>query len=155
MQAKFNAAVHARVAARVKQPATSHAAVDGILEMADFKPTDLRCRIHPTLGPVINCTFDAALCDDVYGALRHPVRIEGCATINSDTQRMESIEITSVKPLDPLTVNAGSFFRGWTFDQLVQTQAIPPMHDAKVLAGGWPADEDIDDVLHDVYQRRA
>ena len=155
VRATFNTRVHTRVVARVKPAVTGPVTVDGILEMADFKPTDFRCRIHPTLGAVINCTFNTSLADEIYSALRHPVRSEGCASINQETQRIETIEITSLKPLDPLTVDAGSFFRGWTFDQLAHMQAISPMHDAKVLAGGWPADEEVDDVLVDVYKRRA
>jgi hypothetical protein len=51
-------------------------------------------------------------------------------------------------------VNAGSFFTGWTFDQLVRMQAIEPLKDAKALAGGWPDDEDLDKVLDEIYEQR-
>lgn len=69
-------------------------------------------------------------------------------------RKIESIEIKTVKPLDPLIVNAGSFFTGWTFDQLVRMQAIEPLKDAKALAGGWPDDEDLDEVLDEIYEQR-
>lgn len=154
IRAIFNARVRKRVAARLKPPTTCDAAVDGILEMADFKPTEQRCRIHPTLGPAISCTFDRELSDDIYGVLRQAARARGIATINAHTGRTESIHISSVEPLDPLTVNAGSFFRGWSFDQLAHMQAVEPLTDPTTLAGGWPDDEDVDGVITDIYQRR-
>jgi hypothetical protein len=50
--------------------------------------------------------------------------------------------------------NAGSFFKGWTFDQLVRMQAIEPLKHVKTLAGGWPDDEDLDEVLDEIYEQR-
>ena len=155
ISATFNSNVQRRVVDKLKPPTSEHVSLDGVLEMADFKPADQKCRIHPTLGPAINCTFDPSLADEIYAVLRQAARIEGDATINTQTGKTENISIISVKPLDPLTVNAGSFFKGWTFDQLVHMQAVEPLRDSKVLAGGWPDDEDVDDVLTDIYQRRA
>lgn len=154
VRATYNHRVHTNVTARLKPATMRNTSVDGVLEMADFKATEHRCRIHPTLGAPINCTFNPLLADQVYESLRRPVRIHGTATINPETGRTEGIEIREVKPLDPLTVNAGNFFTGWTFDQLVMMQAARPIHDPRALAGGWPEDEDLDDVMADIYQHR-
>jgi hypothetical protein len=154
IEATFNSRVHKRVTEKLKPPKTVPMTVDGVLEMADFKPSDQRCRIHANLGPAINCTFESRLGDEVYAVLRQAVRIEGNATVNAQTGKTESIEITRLKPLDPLTVNAGSFFRGWTFEQLAHMQDVEPLRDPKALAGGWPDDEDVDDVLTEIYQHR-
>ena len=154
VRATYNRSVRTKVAAQLKPATSKRVGIDGILEMADFKATEHRCRIHPPLGPPINCTFDAALADDIYNALRHPVHIEGTAMINAESGRTESIDITELTPLDPLTVNAGNFFQGWTFDQLVSMQAVRPLRDVKTLAGGWPQDEDVDEVMTEIYRRR-
>jgi hypothetical protein len=133
---------------------TQHVCVDGVLEMAGFKPSDQKCRIHPTLGPTINCTFSSNLADLIYAVLRKAARIEGSATINVHTGKTESVHITAVTPLDPLTVDAGAFFAGWDFSQLAHLQAVDPLKDASVLAGGWPKDEDPDEILAEIYRRR-
>lgn len=152
--ANFNRAVQTRIVKRLRPPMTQHVSVDGVLEMVDFKPSDQKCRIHPTLGPAINCTFSSDLADLIYAVLRKAARIEGNATINIHTGKTENIHITAVTPLDPLTVNAGTFFKGLDFSQLAHLQAVDPLPDASVLAGGWPDDEDPDEILAEIYQRR-
>ena len=70
-------------------------------------------------------------------------------------QRVQTRVIQRLQPpKSEVVVNAGSFFTGWTFDQLVRMQAIEPLKDAKALAGGWPDDEDLDEVLDDIYGQR-
>lgn len=154
IKATFNAKVRRRVVERLTPPATKPISLDGVLEMADFKNADLKCRIHPALGAPINCAFPPELADDVYAVLRQAARVEGNATVNTQTGKTENIDIISITPLDPLTVNAGNFFRGWTFDQLVHLQAVDTLRDPKVLAGGWPDDEDVDEAMTDIYQHR-
>lgn len=153
--ATFNKKVQERVMKRLRPPTTRPVSLEGVLEMADFKPTDQKCRIHPPLGPAIACTFSPDLSDAVYRVLRQAARIEGEATVNAHTGKTESICIASVTPLDPLMVNAGNFFTGWSIDQLIQMQGIEPLRDLRSLAGGLPDDEDVDEMLADIYQRRA
>lgn len=153
--AVFDKSVREHIGERLTPPVAKPVVIDGILEMADFKASDLKCIIHPAVGARTPCSFTQELADDVYRALRQAARIEGIATINAHTGRMENVEISSVTPLDPLTVNAGSFFSGWSFDQLAQMQAIEPLRDFGELAGGWPDDEPVDDILDEIYQRRA
>ena len=152
--ATYDARVRARIRERLKPPATRLIALDGVLEMADFKPSDHRCRIHPAVGGAIACTFDASLADDVYRVLRQPAHVEGTATENAQTGKLEGIVIRSVSPLDPFATDAGSFVRGWTLDQLARLQGVDPMRDPTVLAGGWPDDDDIDETLADIYGQR-
>ncbi len=154
LRATFNANVYKKVEKRLRPPTTRPVSVDGVLEMADFKPGDHKCRLHPNLGPMVLCTFGANLADQVYAVLRQPVHVEGKGTFNPHTGRLESVVLKCVEPLNPLVVNSGSFFTGWTLDQLAQMQAVDPLRDPKVLSGGWPDDEDVDDVLDDIYGRR-
>jgi hypothetical protein len=154
LHATFNPAVYKKVERRLRPPTTRPVSVDGVLEMADFKPGDYKCRLHPTLGPPVTCTFGPELADQVYSILRQVAHVEGRGTVNAHTDKLESVDLKTVQPLNPLDVNAGSFFTGWTFDQLVQMQSIDPLRDPKALSGGWPEDEEVDEVLNEIYQRR-
>lgn len=152
--ATFDRRIRARASEHLKAPETRPIAIDGVLEMADFKPSDYRCRIHPAVGGAIPCTFDTALADDVYRVLRQPAHVEGMASENAQTKKLESIHLRSVSPLDPLSADAGSFVRGWSLDQLARLQGVEPLRDPAVLAGGWPDDDDIDEGLAEIYRRR-
>jgi hypothetical protein len=152
--AKFDQRVQTHIIQRLQPPKTEAVVIDGVLEMADFRAADQRCRIHPATGAPVTCTFQSEMADEIYAVLRKAARVEGEATVNAHTGKIEIIEIKTVKPLDPLMVNAGSFFTGWTLDQLVRMQAVEPLKDSKALAGGWPEDEDIDDVLQEIYEHR-
>lgn len=154
LRTAFNASVYRRVERRLRPPTTRPVSLDGVLEMADFKPGDHKCRLHPAVGPTVTCSFGPDLADQVYAVLRQPVHIEGTGDHNAHTGKLESVVIKKVDPLNPLSANAGSFFGGWSLDQLVQAQAVDRLRDPKVLAGGLPADEDVDDLLHEIYHRR-
>jgi hypothetical protein len=150
----LTAAVQKRIVDRLRPPRTEQTTIDGIIEMADFRESDYKCRIHPSMGPSIICTFDPDLAESVYAVLRKAARVEGDATINTQTGRMESLHIRKLIPLDPLTVNASDFITGLSLDELAKMQAVRPLRDPKDLAGGWPDDEDVDVGLLDIYQHR-
>jgi hypothetical protein len=152
--ATFDRRVQTRIVQRLQPPKAEAVVMDGVLEMADFRAADRRCRIHPAIGAPVTCTFPSEMADEIYAVLRKAARVEGEATVNAHTGKIEGLEIKTVKPLDPLMVNAGSFFTGWTFDQLVRMQGVEPLRDSKALAGGWPEDEDVDDVLQEIYDHR-
>lgn len=146
--------VRERIARRLTPPTTKPTFLEGRLEMTDFKPGDFKCRIAPTFGSAVYCTFDPALADDVYANTRRIVHADGIAEISSQTGKMESVHIQSVRPLDPLSMDRGSFFSGWTFDQLASLQSVEPIADVRVLAGGWPEDDDVDAFIEEVYRQR-
>lgn len=150
----YDARVHARAAKRLQPPATRPMVVDGVLEMADFKSSDYRCRIHPAVGGTISCTFGAEVADDVYRALRQPAHVEGTASENPQTGKLEAFHIRAVSLQDPLSTDAGSFVRGWSLDQLARLQGVDPIQNPAILAGGWPDDDDIDEALADIYRQR-
>jgi hypothetical protein len=147
--------IHARIARQLQPAPTSPLSVEGVLEMIDFKPGDFRCRIHPPVGASIPCTFSTAVEDDVFANLRRPVRVDGLATINPQTQRTETLAIKAVTPLDALSLNAESFFAGASFEQHARQQGVEPVRDPKTMAGLWREDEDVDAIVADIYRRRA
>lgn len=152
--ATFNTKVQRRIVQKLRPPITRPVSVQGTLEMADFKPSEFKCRIHPPLQLPITCTFGPEHAHEICAALRLPVEVTGTAQISAQTGKMESIAVDAVKPLDPLLVNAGSFFKGWSLDQLAYMQGVEPVRDPKKLVATWMGDEDVDEMLNDIYQHR-
>jgi hypothetical protein len=152
--AEFTPGVYRRIARTLKSATTESVVIDGRLEMADFKPSDRRCRIHPTLGPPIACTFGVEHEESVYRLLRQVVRIRGVAMVNSQTGKNESVRIDEIASRDPLPANAGSFFNGPSIEELARVQGVGPITDFSVLAGGWPDDEDVEEFIADTYRNR-
>lgn len=57
ISASITKTVRDRVAKRLSRPRTAVVEVDGVLEMADFKREDYKCRIDPPIGMPVTCTF--------------------------------------------------------------------------------------------------
>jgi hypothetical protein len=154
--AVFDRTVYESIVPQPKEPSLRKPIeLDGILEMADFKESDLKCSIHMADGHRATCSFDNDSADDVYAALRHVARITGTAVINPTTKRPEDIQLTSVTVLDPLLVNADEFFSGLSLEQLAQAQGVDLGQDIRPISDAWPENEDLDEFLADIYSRRA
>ena len=154
IRAVYNPTVRQRVAERMRPHARRLETIEGTLEMADFKETDQKCRIHPLLGYPIICTFDRSKEDAVYAALRKTVRLAEEATINPHSGRIESINIHELQPIEPLTQGAGAFFTGRSIQELATMQEVKPLETVGTLAGGWPAEDGLDEVLQEIYRDR-
>ena len=144
----------ARVAEWFKAPSHRVVTVEGTLEMADFKQTDQKCRIHPPLGSAVICTFEKDKADEIYSLLRKSVRLSGEATVNPHTARIESVQVRNLTLLEPLSLGARDFFSGKTIQELAAIQGVRPLEDVSLLAGGWPDEENVDEVLEEIYRQR-
>ena len=154
VKAVFDKRVRDRVLERIKTPSTRTETVEGVLEMADFKEQDHRCRIHPLIGQPIGCTFTPEQEQEVQDALRKPVSITGKATINPNNGKVESIAIQSLNVTEQLLIGAKEFHSGRSIQQLAEAQGVEPLSNPKVLVGGWPEGEDVDEFLEDIYSNR-
>ena len=123
--------------------------------MADFKETGRICRIHPSVGLPVQCSFDPDVEDQVYGALRRPARISGSARLNPHSGRVEELKIERIEIMDELLLGARDFFAGRTLDQLAEAQGVHPLERPGDLAGGWPADENVDEFLNATFLSRS
>jgi hypothetical protein len=154
IKAVLNNAVRERISARVKIPTRGQLTIEGKLEMADFKELGKACRIHPPVGLALQCTFDSELEEQVYAALRKPVRLTGTARLNPTTGKPEELKIERLEILDEILVGARDFFVSRSLEQLAQAQGVRPLADPRELAGGWPQDEDIDEFIVTTYKSR-
>ncbi|HEY6350456.1 MAG TPA: hypothetical protein VI636_13705 [Candidatus Angelobacter sp.] len=155
LTAPVTKAVRERAASCLSSPRKIIAHVDGILDMADFKPGDKKvCRIDPPVGVSITCTFDAEKENEIYKMMRQPVRATGEASLQPYTDRIEKFHIQSINLLHSLDLGADNFFAESSIEELAKAQRIKPLRDAHALAGGIPADQDVDEFVEDIYGAR-
>lgn len=82
ISATITKTVRENVAKRLSSPRKAPVEVDGVLEMADFKKEEFKCRIDPPIGTPVLCTFDPQRADEIYDLLRKYVRAKGTGTIH-------------------------------------------------------------------------
>jgi hypothetical protein len=146
--------IREKTAARLSRPQKVTVQVDGILDMADFKPEELKCRIDPPIGTAITCVFHQERANEIYQLLRKPVRASGEATLKPYTDRIELIRIDSIIPLPSLHLGEDNFFSNPTIGQLAAMQKVKVLKDLSTLAGGIPNEEDVDELLEEIYAAR-
>ena len=154
IKAVFDKRVRDRVIEKIKTPSQRVETVEGVLEMADFKQQEHKCRIHPPIGQPILCSFDERQEDEIYVSLRKPVRVTGTARVNPNSGRIEELHIEKIGIVEQLQIGVKDFFAGRSIEQLAEVQGVKPLENPKILAGGWPADQDVDAFLEEIYSSR-
>jgi hypothetical protein len=51
-------------------------------------------------------------------------------------------------------IGAKDFHSGRSLQQLAEAQGVEPLTNPRVLVGGWPDGEDVDEFLEDIYSSR-
>jgi len=151
---KVDRTVRDRIATRLSKPRRIRTMVDGVLDMADFKPKDMKCRIDPPIGASITCAFLPELGDRVYSLMRKPVRASGEAVMQPYTDRIDLLQIETIDPLPSLALGEGNFFTSSSIADLAHVQKVKPLKDLSVLAGAFESDEDVDRFLDEIYSAR-
>ena len=154
ISAPITKAVRTNVAKRLSSSRKAPVEVDGVLEMADFKKEEYKCRIDPPIGLPVMCTFDPQRADEIYGLLRKYVRVKGEGTIHPYTDKVEVMHIGEIIPLSPMALSDQSFFANPSITDLMIANNVQPIDDPSVFIGGIPADEDIDEMLKVIYDTR-
>lgn len=151
---KINKVVRERVASRLSSPRKQNAQVDGVLDMADFKPNDLKCRIDPAIGAAVLCTFEERDASLIQSLLREPVRATGEGTFQPYTLRLESLRIKTIERLPSLSLGEGNYYAESSLSDLATQQKVKPLKTVVELSGGFPSDENIDKFLDEIYKAR-
>ncbi len=116
--------------------------------MGDFKESDTRCRVHPTLGDPVECRFDGSLKADILQNLLGLVRVKGESAVDADTGKILRFDIQSVERLDEHwgvlagTPVAESFWRSPALEELADSQDVCPMENVEALFRTWPGEDD-------------
>lgn len=154
IKAVLDKRVRGRILQKIRTPSQRSESVEGVLEMADFKEQERKCRIHPALGQPIVCSFDEDQADKIYRWLRKPVLATGTARINPHTSRIDELHIEKIDAVEPLLIGGRDFLTERSLEQLAEAQGVKPLKNPKKLAGGWPVDEDLDAFLEEIYSSR-
>jgi hypothetical protein len=154
ISAPLTKTVRTKIATQLSRPRVVSVIVDGILDMADFRPNDRRCRIDPALGTPIVCAFGEDLENIVYSLLRKPARVTGDGTLQPYAERPELIHIRTISALPSLEIGQGMFHASPSIEDLAAAQNIKPLKSAADLATNEPMDEDADAMMEEIYSSR-
>lgn len=152
--AAITKAVRNRLAKQLSTPRKAVVEVAGVLDMADFKPEDFRCRIDPPIGASVECTFDRSKADQVQKLLRKNVRVKGDGTIHPYTDKVEVLHISEITPAGLEALTDQSFFSNPSLQELLAASNVKPITDPSILAGWIPEDEDVDEMVKHIYDSR-
>lgn len=134
--------------------------VEGRLLMADVKEGSLRCRLHPSTGGIIFCSFDEVMTKQVIDYLRRFVQVRGEASFDPITNNIRSLVIKDLEPIEELSgieapsMPLSTFWDAKDFDELAIEQGVNPIDDWGKLLGGWPEDADFDSFLGAIRSSR-
>jgi hypothetical protein len=136
------------------------ATVEGRLLMADVKEDALRCRLHPSLGEPIMCSFSEDAVPTVLRNMRRFVRTKGDATVERSTGKIRRLVVHDIEPIEqtdqPSRLEVPSaFWESTSFQELAMQQGVYPVDDVEKVTGGWPEDADFESFLRSVLSARS
>ena len=149
-----------RIVTHICRYEQSYAIIEGRLLSVDVKEDKLRCRIEPSVGEPTLCRFDESLTDQVLRLIRHFVQARGEATYDVGTNKISSLFIKDLEPINEETADGStkaqlsSFWKGNTFDELANEQGVYPIDDISSLSKDWPDDTDFDTFFNAVRSGR-
>lgn len=154
--------IREKVIARIRRFEQAYNIVEGRLLSADVKEDRLRCRIEPSIGDPISCTFDESLFEQILRLMRQFVQARGEATYDVTTGKITLLNIKDLEPIDESStgeaitkVPLSSFWKSNRFEELAEEQSVYPVDDLSIITGGWPEDEDVDPFLTTIRSSRA
>jgi hypothetical protein len=80
--------------------------------------------------------------------------VTGMAKINTNAAKIDELRIEKSAMVGPLLTGGRDFFTERSIGQLAEIQGVKPLKDPKTFAGAWPADQDVDAFLKEIYSSR-
>lgn len=110
-----------------KQRTTRDATLVGLLQMTDFAPSALKCRID-TLTESVVCDFDESFTEQVLDLINSLVIVRGTGQFSTAGDRLLTLDLTAVEALDSAYVS--------DVTTLAAEQGVGVWEDGESLAGG-------------------
>jgi len=160
-KALYTQPIREKVIARICRFEQAYNIVEGRLLSADVKEDRLRCRIEPSIGDPISCTFDESMFEQILRFMRQFVQARGEATYDVATGKITLLNIKDLESIDKSSagevtkVALSSFWKAKIFEELADEQGVYPVDDLSIIMGGWPKDEDVDSFLNTIRSSRA
>ncbi|HUQ93498.1 MAG TPA: hypothetical protein VM120_17590 [Bryobacteraceae bacterium] len=155
MSAGITQSVQAKLAERISAPRKAMMPIEGVLDMADFRPSQNKCIIAPALGAEVVCTFDADKANVVYALLRKTVRVYGEAQIEPYSEKPISLAIKEIQEVPSLHFGKNIFKANFSIEDLSAAQGVKPIKTASELATNLDdTEDDLDAMLEEIYDSR-
>jgi len=157
---KYEQSVREKIITRISKYEHAYTAVEGRLLMADVEEDKLRCRLRPSTGDPISCSYDEEMTEQVMRHLRNFVQVRGDARYDLDSGKLTSFHIKDIEPIEQLSdigvpeAPLSSFWKGKSFEELALDQAVYPIVDLGKLYSEWPEDTDFDAFFNAVRSAR-
>jgi hypothetical protein len=143
-----------KIATQLSRPRQVAVVIEGILDMADFRPNDRKCRIDPALGTPTTCEFEEDLENVVFNLLRKPTRVTGVGMLPPYGEKPDVIRIHTINPLPSIELGREMFYASPSIQDLAAAQNVKPLRSAADLATKVPTDEDVDTMIEEIYSSR-
>jgi hypothetical protein len=139
VKATFNAKVAERVdSLSLKEVQFVPQVLEGIVEMADFKPSDQKFRLVTLYGQSLICEFEESISSLVHQLTRAVARVSGVAEIDPQG-KIVSFRVDKIAPRgSPMPEG---FWEKKTLAQLIAEQKVKPIKTISELKGIWPEHE--------------
>lgn len=157
---KFVQSTRDQIVTRIRRLQHAWTEAEGRLLMADFKEDSLRCRLHPSTGSAIPCSFNEDMTERVMSYLRRFVQVRGDATYDPATNVIRSLVIRDIEPIERLSeigvsfMPPSAFWETKSLDELAMEQGVYPVEDWDRLSGQWPEGADFDSFLEAIRSLR-
>ena len=112
--------------------------MEGVVEMADFKPSDHKFRLVLLYGQPVVCSFSESIAQQVHDLTRSVVRVTGIAEIDAN-KKILSFQVSSISKRDS-PIGSG-FLEAKSIAQLIAEQNVKPLKSISQLHGIWPDNE--------------
>ena len=96
----------------------------------------------------------------IVGNLRRFVQVRGEANIDPMTDKILSLFVRDIEPIEELSAPPismpppSAFWQAKSIDELAMEQGVYPLEDWQKLVGGWPEDADFESFLEAVRSAR-
>jgi len=155
-----------KLLARIGQLSTRRCAIEGRLLMVDLRERSsdatMVCRIHPSVGRPVECSFSRNHADMVLWGLGKNVQAVGEAIVseNGDIRRFSIAYLYVLGGHEPEKEGPASgahspFHSGLDIDELAKLQSVQPVYDFDAMLGDfWPEDQSVDDFIAAIRRLR-
>lgn len=160
-KALYTQPIRERVITKIRRYEQAYSIVEGRLLSADVKEDKLRCRIEPSIGEPIPCTFEELMFEQVSKSMRQFVQARGEAVYDATTRKITLLHIKDLESIDESSageatiIPPSSFWKSKSFEELANEQGVYPLSDLSAITGGWPEEEDVDSFLQAIRSSRA
>jgi len=152
--------IREKIITRISKYEHSYAIVEGRLLMLDVEEDKLRCRLRPSTGEPIQCSYDEDLANQLMRFLRQFVQARGEAKYDPNTGNLIHMHIRDLEAVEEISddislmPSLSSFWQGKSFEELATEQVVYPIGNLSEMYSEWPENTDFDSFFESIKSAR-